>query len=241
MPQKIDIIQIIWRLPPKSFRVYFKLDLNSEFIPATDVYIKTSAVNAEGQKSTDNGNSDENAILFNKPIIARVIRIALNEPLKKHSFSIRKIRFFVKQNTVIIKNSLVGQCKDLCFYVNTDKPRENSLVEAYSCVDCISTGNNNELFVYTKNRAITHVNSKLCVGFSSAGELVLKNCSTHKPAYTVQFHSDNTLFFDGYAEDCFYIDDKKSMSANYVTDSTDILVTSSADDQTYKKENIKCN
>ena len=238
MPQKLDVIQIIWRLPPKSFRIYYKLDMNGDFIPATDVKIKSQAVNAEGNKSES--VSKEDAILFNKPIIARIVRIAMNEPLEKHSFSLLKVRFYVNQSTIIIKNPLVSSCQNLCFYVNTDKPRIDSLVEAYNCVDAISTGNNNELFVYTVDRAIIHVNSKYCVGFSQAGELVLKYCSKNKPAYTVQYHTDSSLYFEGYNQDCIYVDDTKKTSANYINLDTDIIVSSQADETTYKKENIKC-
>ena len=212
--------------------------MNGDFIPATDVQLKSKAVNSEGNKSQD--VSKEDAIILNKSIIARIIRIAMNEPLEKHSFSILKVRFYVNQSTIIIKNPLVSQCQNLCFYVNTDKPRIDSPIEAYNCVDAVSTGNNNELFVYTVDRAIIHVNSKYCVGFSNAGELVLKYCSKNKPAYTVQYHTDSSLFFDGYNQDCIYVDDTKKLSANYIDENTNIIITSNADEMTYKKENIKC-
>jgi hypothetical protein len=235
----LDLIYIKWRLPPKSFRVYYKLDPNGEFIPATEVHTKNECVTDEGKKANEEAKSYEDSVIFHKPIFARVIHIALNSPLEKHSFSIWKVHFYVKQGCQMIKNESIG--KPMCFYVNTDKPKVGTPVEAYGTVEAVSCGKNSELFVYYNDRAIVHKNSKLCVGFDRPGGLVLQHYDEHKPAYTVQFHHDGSMFFDGYSEDCITIDDEKKTSPNFINDQTPILCTSEADNSTLKKENIKCN
>lgn len=229
---------IRWRLPAKSFRIYYKLDPKGEFIPATEVYIKKQPI-TDDQRTADESQSKEDSIIFNKPIIARVIRIALNEPLEKNSFSIWRVHFYVKQGLSLVKNQSPSLGKNMCFYVNTNKPKAGCGVDAYSCTEAISCGSNNELFVYNNDRVLIHKNSKLSVGFNKAGDLELKEFADHKPAYTIQFHHDGSMFFDGYSEDCIVIDSDTKMSPNFIIDRTPIQCTSEADGS-LKKENIKC-
>ncbi len=238
-PQKIDVIEIKWRLPPKRFRIFFKLDDSSDFIPATDVYDKSAFLSSEGQISNQEAVSLENAVVFNKPIFAKRVRINLNEPLKKNSFSIFQVKFYQKQTVILVKNQLYDPCINYCWYINTDKPRENISVEAYPCVPSVVMANDEDLFVYGNDQSIRHYLTNHCVGFSKTNELVLKHCSDNNPAYTVRFHGDQTIFFTGYHDQCLVIDDAKKTSPNYVTHETDVIITSQADNQTYKKENIK--
>jgi hypothetical protein len=229
VPQKIDVITIHWKLPPRYFRIYFKLNMNGPEIPATTIFPnridRTNAINYE------------HAIVLNKPIIARFVKIAMNEPKLQNRFSIDKIRFFVKASYVVIKNSYVNSCRNMCLFVNTDKPRPGTSIEVYNCSEAIVTGNNNEMFIYTGRRALLHMNSKLCVAFDHKQDIVLQKCSENKPEYRIQFHDDNSLYFEGFPKDCIYIED--TPANNYVNTSTNIIVTSQADDMTYKKENIQ--
>jgi hypothetical protein len=240
LPQKIDVMYIIWRLAPKSFRIYYKLDPKGEFIPATEVYIKKEHTTEENQRTAGDNQSKEDSIIFNKPIIARVIRIAMNEPLEKKSFSIKKVHFYVKQGSCCVKNQSPCLGKNMCFFVNTDKPKVGCKVEAYSCTECVSCGNNNELFVYNNDRVLIHKNSKMCVGWEKGGQLVLKEYTESKSAYTIQFHHDGSMFFDGYEDDCIVIDDESKISPNFINDKTPVQCTSEAD-RSFKKENVKCN
>jgi hypothetical protein len=127
----------------------------------------------------------------------------------------------------------------MCFFVNTDKPKSGCPVEAYGCVEAVSCGKNNELFVYDNDRGLIHKNSKLCVGFDKAGGLILKEHTPSEPPYTIQFHHDGSMFFDGYPEDCIVIDDDKKESPNFITEKTPVQCTSEADKTSYKKENVR--
>lgn len=241
VPQKIDIIDIHWRLPPKRFRVFFKLDDKSDYIPATDVYDKSSFINDEGKTANQEAISLDNAIVFQKPIFAKRVRINLNEPVKSHSFSIFYVKFYQKRSTVIIKNDYLDKTKHYCFYVNTDQPREGVKVEAYPCLNSLILANNNELFVYHSDMSIRHYNSKLCVGFDVESNLVLRKCEDYNPAFVVQLKTDNSIYFKGYEDKCIYIDDSKKISNSFLSEYTSVLVTSEADNQTFKKDNLKTN
>jgi hypothetical protein len=239
-PQKINVIDIKWRHPPTRFKVHFKLDDNTDWIPATDLFDRVSKINKEGQKSVQDSGGSYNAVDFRKPIFAKRVRINLNEPVMKGNFSIEYVKFYQKKDIILIENQMLTECTNLCFYVNSDKPRENMIIEAYSCNHALSQANNMELFVYSNDRSVRHFNSKLCIGFNQVNELVLKACNDYNPAYTLQFHGDSTLYFDGYQDQCIYVEDKVKLSPNFIDHTTDLVITSQADTQTYKKENVKC-
>lgn len=141
-------------------------------------------------------------------------------------------------DTVVIKNALYDPTTNYCFFVNSDKPKANALVEAYDCVKGVSVGTNQELFVMYNDNSIRHVPSNLCVAFNGAQEIVLTNCA-NPAVYKLFFRSDGSLYFYGYDTQSVYIDDSQKTSANYVTSQTTIIVTTQADAQTFKKENIK--
>jgi hypothetical protein len=230
VPQKLDQILIEWRHPPQFFRVYFQLDGNSPMIPCTENYPERNKSNKVGR---------EIAIVFNKPIIASVLRIEMHGWTPPYvSFSINKVRFYVKQSYVIVTNQMIKACNSLCLYINTDKPRIDTPLEMYNCSQAIVNGRNNEIFIYTGRRALLHENSKLCVGFKNT-EVVLKKCNPNNPEYKIQFHSDSSIYFDGFAKDCWFIEEPYSPSSNYVDNTTEIIVTSEADDKTFHKDNIR--
>jgi hypothetical protein len=227
-PEKVDVILIKWKAPPKRFRVFIKIDDNSEFIPVTEIVER------------DKFSGEQNAIVFNQPIIAKRIRINLHETTKERSFSIFYVQLFQKRTTLLIKNALIDDTQHYCFYVNTSLPAEDVPIEAYPCLKAIVLGDNNELFIYFNDRSIRHFNSRLCVGFDKESSLVLKPCGDYNPVYTIQFNNSNNLYFTGYEKNCLYIQKERKISSNMVTDETEVIVTTEADSQTFKKENIKC-
>lgn len=142
---------------------------------------------------------------------------------------------------MLIKNTLISPSKHMCFYVNTNLPKDYTPVEAYPCIKAISAANNSELFVFYNDRSIRHFNSALCLGFNSANEIVLRKCSQFNPSFIIYLRKDGSMYFRDYQDQSIFIDDTSAQSPNYITDQTPILVTSSADQQSYKKENIKSN
>ena len=203
------------------------------------MFLKNLGLNSEGKISSDDATSEHNAIAFHKPIFARRIRINLNEPLKKSSFSIWSVKFFQKRTTMLIKNELFDDTQHFCMYVNTNKPREGTEVVAYSCLQSLVLGNNNEMFIYYNDSSVRHFLSKMCVGFNEKHILILKKCGDFNAPFTIQLRSDNTLYFNGYQDQCIIMDETKKISDNLVLPETEIFITSQADNQTFKKENIK--
>jgi hypothetical protein len=239
-PTKIDVMEINWRLPPKRFRVFYKVEDKSDYLPITDLTEKTSFINKEGRISSTDAISQSNAVVFHKPIFAKRIRINLNEPVKSNSFSITSVKFFQKKTTILIKNELVGKDEHFCFYVNTNLPRENEKVEAYPCIKSLSMSNNNELWTLNNDSSIRHFNSRLCLGFDIENNLVIRNCGgAIRPSFTVHYRPDNSLYFKGYEDKCLVIDDSKKISENFLSEDTEVLVTTEADQSTFKKENMK--
>lgn len=238
-PQKIDVIDIKWRLAPKRFRVFIKLDDNSEYIPVTGVFEKTSFINKEGKISSHDAISEFNAIVFNKPIFAKRVRINLNEPVKHGSFSIFFVKFYQKRTTMLIKNELIDTQWNYCMYVNTNMPVDGTKVEVYPCLRSLTLANNNELWVYYNDYSIRHYNSKMCLGFDVENDLALRSCGDFNPSFTLKLRHDSTMYFTGYENKCIVVDEKKKVSSNFLNEDTEITVTSQADLQTFKKENIK--
>jgi hypothetical protein len=210
-------------------RVYFRLG-NATEIAATSIYFNSLDPSKRQM---------ENVIVFNKPIFATSIIIAMNDPLKGDQFAIAKVQFFTKSSYIIVKNALSDKCKYMCFFVNTDKPRPGVPVEAYNCSEAIVTGNGNEMFIYTARRALLHLNSKLCVSYNQRQDIVLQKCNQTNPEYKIQFKTDLNMYFEGSERDCIYIDDSTTLSPNYVSPKTMIFATSQADDMTYRKENVQ--
>lgn len=219
--------------------VFFKLDDNSDFIPATESHELNPTVNTDGQASTGLTPS-ENAIVFAKPIMATRIRITLNDPMQKGSFSINTVQFFQKENIMLITNQEIDPSHSLCLFVNSNRATIGYQIEAVSCINAIATGSNRELWIVANDKSIRHFVSNYCIGFNQADDVVLSQCGSGTPSsYQIQARNDTSLYFEGYPDKSIYIDDSKTLSTNYIDASTQIVVTSQADAQTYKKENIK--
>ena len=166
----------------------------------------------------------------------------LKKPFFNNYFAINKVRFFQKRSYILIKNELIDYCTNQCFYINTDKPRNNILVESYPCLEVLNLADNRELFIYYNDRSLRLANDhNKCIGFNGAKEIILKTCNDYEPTYAVDFKTDGTLYFHGYESECIYVDGSTHYSENFVNQQTEIIVTSEGDQQTYKKENIKIN
>ena len=140
---------------PKFFQVFYQLDENSPFIAATSKHKIAEYIDFEtAQKTNLDLVSKRYAVVFHRPIIAKRIKIVLTEFLQKDYFSIDKVRFFQKRSLVMIKNNLIDPCKELCFFVNTNIPRENVRIDAYDCLEILNLADNREIFVYNNEYII---------------------------------------------------------------------------------------
>lgn len=164
----------------------------------------------------------------------------MNEPTKKSSFSIAAVNFYSKRNTGIFKApKFPGPKGEPCWYVNTDKPREGSLLVAYSCVDSITMGTGNEIFSIETNGLIKLRNTNLCVGYSEATkEVMLKSCAEERSAFVLNYDKDNSMYFVGQESNALYIENKDKTGPNVINTETEIIATSELDKNEHKKENI---
>lgn len=238
IPTKLDSMFIHWRLAPTSFKLEFRVKDDGPLIPLTNSIVKFEKITKDGKKGSLSQVSEKNAFKFNKPIFVKNLRITMNEPLKSNKFSIYKTRFFNIITTMMIVNQTVDPCKQYCFYINTDKPRDGTVVEAVDCLSGMSTADNRELFQYYSDRSVRNYNSKHCVGFDPLSkEVVLRDCQASS-AFKINTNDDNSLSFVGYEKDCLYLDNSSNKSANFVDDKTQVFATSEFDKEVYKKENI---
>lgn len=170
--QKIDQILIKWKNPPKNFKIYYQQNPYTKYLPATNIY-------------TIKSNNDLiHSISFHIPIIAERVRIVLNTPFNNKYFAINKVFFYQKEHTMMIINNNINlnnnQEEQLCFYINSDTPQINSLVEAFSCTKVLMHYTNNELFRFDNtNHYIIHINSNLCLSLSNSNDIILNKCNTN--------------------------------------------------------------
>lgn len=240
-PQKLDVMEIQWLYPPHTMKLFFKLDESSDYIPLSEVFEKIEYLSDVGLISNKYNFNPWNTVLFHKPIFAKRIRISMTKPLERYrSFGIIKVKFYQRLSSFLIKNEFINACDNYCFFLNTDKPRENEPIEAMPCIEAIVMGNNQELFTYGVRRDLRYYNdNRFCLGFNGANEIVLKLCNTNNPPFKAAINKDGSFSFIGSTDKCIYVDDSKTGSANFIDVNTEITVTSQADDATYKKENIK--
>lgn len=237
-PTKIDNMVINWRLPPSSYKLEFRVSEDGPLIPLTNIEKKYEKITSDGKQGSYGSVWDNNAFKFNKPIFAKTIKITMYEPLKSNKFSIFKTRFYNNRTTLMIINQSLNSCKQLCLYINTDKPVDGTNLEAIECLSGMSTADNRELFQMYSDRSIRKYNTNLCVGFDSATkEVILKDCNYSTP-YKIITNKDNSLSFYGYEKECIYINNSSSISNNFIDKNTEIIVNSELDNGTYKKENI---
>jgi len=240
IPTKIDSMTIDWRLPPTSFLVEFLVKENGAWIPLIERYYKYKAIDKNGHRMDLSSVSNSNALMFRKPVFAKAIKITMYNPLKSHKFGVYKIRFYNHKTTMVILNQSVDPCKQICFYVNTNKAKEGTTVEGTDCLAGLATADNRELFQYWNDRTIrTYNSSKLCIGFDMLSHnVILKSCNSSSP-FTFLNNPDSTLSFKGFENMCLSLDTSKSLSDNFINENTEIKASSEFDKEVYKKENIR--
>lgn len=238
VPTKLDNMLIDWRLSPTSFKVEFRVHDGGALIPLTKKILKFEKINKNGTPGNLSQVSQQNALIFQKPIFAKSIKISMWDPLLSHKFSINKVRFFNIRTTMMIINQTVDPCKQYCLYINTNLPTDGTPIEAMECLSGMSTADNRELFQYWADRSVRYYITKQCVGFDGAThDLILKDCSNYTP-YTIITNTDNSLSFQGYESMCISLDTSKNQSANFVNENTNLKVSSEYDNGLYKKENM---
>lgn len=128
---------------------------------------------------------------------------------------------------------------EFCWFVNTDKPREGSLIVAYPCIGAISMGLGFELFHFETNGQIRLINTSLCVGYSEGTkELMLKECGESRSAYVLVMDFDHSFYFAADKSLSLYMSIQKNEGFNLIGSSTEIMATSEMDKNEHKKENI---
>lgn len=242
--QKLDSLMINWRFPPKRFKIYFKMEESERYIPLTDL-IEKNIDPIINSKSSQVNYTD--SFVFNKPIFAKRLRIAMNTPLIQETFSINRVKFYQKRTVMVIKNRSFNS---LCFWVNSNNPVENDKVEISDCTEIIQMGLNKELWISFTDQTIRHYNSLLCLAYNKKFKLILKNCSSLlsldkfniDSPYKIIINSDGTLSFNNNDEKVIAIDTIQTMNdngINYINPKTSEVITSSAfDDKVYNIRNI---
>jgi len=227
-------------MAPTRFKIFYKLDHKSDWISATDTFNKKKIKDQQGNLIQGGNISDHNTIYFNKPLYCRKLRIMMNEPTKKNSFSINKVNFFSMVSTGIFKApNFPGVKGEMCWYINTDKPREGSLLIAYSCLDSIIMGTGNEIFNIETSGLIKLKSTGLCVGYdNNTTEVMLKTCSEERSAYQITYDKDNSMYFVGEENMALYIENKDKSGPNILKSGIDIIATSELDQNDHRKENV---
>lgn len=237
-PQKLDSFTIEWRYPPKRFKIWFKIEESESYIPLTELIEKYKDV--EDDKNNDKNNTAKSdAFIFNKPIYAKRIRIAMNTPLQQEAFAIDFVRFYEKRTTMLIRNQNFTPGTQLCMLVNSANPKENDRVEFMDCTKCIQIGDNRELWVSYTDRTIRHLKSSLCLGYDPKYDVVLRKCIESDPVYRIFVNADSTLSFQSEKDRIISMKTDKELGINYVNKMTDITATSTADNVLYSVNNIK--
>jgi len=236
-PQKLDSMEITWTNPPERFRLYFKLDESSKYIPLTELIEKYKKVE-DGKKKNKDTVSMKDSFLFHKPLFAKRVRIAMNKPTKQDTFGIEYVKFFEKRTTIMMRNQTIYPDKQVCFWVNSPNPQEFDKIELLDCVEAIQLGDNRELWVYYTDRSIRHYISQMCMGFDDKYNLCLRKCIENDPTYKVFVNTDGSLNFEGFEDRIISANTHNRVGQNFVNMKTELTVTSQADSGVYRKENI---
>lgn len=240
-PQKLDAFEITWLLPPERFRIYFKLEDGSKYIPLTELIEKYTKLENGKNKNRDTVSLTD-AFIFHKPIFAKRIRIAMNKPVKQDTFSIEFVRFYEKRTVVMIRNHSIYPNKQMCFWCNNPDPKEFDRIELIDCTEAVQLGDNRELWVYYTDKTIRHYISHMCMGFDDRMNLVMRKCIENDPNYKVLVNTDGSLTFEGFEEKVISANTQNRVGQNFVNPQTELTVSSQADGGVYRKENItsKC-
>lgn len=236
-PQKLDCFEIIWLLPPERFRIYFKLEDGAKYIPLTELIEKYQKIENGKNKNRDTVSLTD-AFVFHKPIFAKRIRIAMNKPVRQGTFSIEYVKFYEKRTVVMIRNQMILQNRQMCFWCNNPDPREYDKIELIDCVEAVQLGDNRELWVYYTDKTLRHYISHMCMGFDDKMQIVMRKCIENDPNFKVLVNSDGTLTFEGFEDKLISANTQNRVGQNFVTPQTEISVSSQADGAIYKKENI---
>jgi hypothetical protein len=164
----------------------------------------------------------------------------MNEPTKKSSFSIFKVNFYSKRITGIFKAPKFPGANGIpCWYINTDKPREGSLLIAYSCIDSITMGTGNEIFNIETSGLIKFQKTDFCVGYDGqTKEVMLKSCGEDRSAYQMKYDKDRSMYFIGEQSLALFIENKDKFGPNVINSETEIIATSELDNNQNRKENM---
>lgn len=245
IPTKIDIMQIMWLIPPTSFKIEFNIEDNGQFIALTKQEVKYRPINENGEKQTLSQVSMENTLYFKKPIHAKNIKINMWDSLKNNDqFGVDKVKFYNIKTFFTAVNQTVNPCANYCMYVNTDKPKPGTLVEAADCLSGMSLGDNREVFELSYDRSIRTYTNRLCVGYHQKTlEIMLFECKS-PVQFKVLFNQDGSFSFKEIEYMCIYIDDSATNSDNYarMLNDNNIQVSSTFEPESekYKKTNILC-
>ena len=146
-------------------------------------------------------------ITFDSPLFVKKIRILMKGPVNYY-FGIYRVDFFVKNWTMVIKNTTDGQCNEDCWIVNTVTPGEGSKVKTSSCVGSIGYSENRELFTLLYDSRLIHFNSGLCLVSASNYRVTLQNCNNAQWAndgrHKFNFMPDGTISTNYAADECIY-------------------------------------
>lgn len=238
---KFDSMEILWRDPPKEFKVEFNVSDGGTFIPLTENHLKFVSI-VNGKTMNRHNVSKTDAIIFQKPVFAKNIRITMKNPLNGSYFAINKVRFYNKRTITMIYNQTFSPCQNFCLYVNTDKPRVNTRIVGMGCLEGMATGDNRELFTFYNDKSLRLYNAQhLCVGKNGQKEIVLVECDEGDPTFKLETRSDSSLYFQSLEDECIYMNTEHNKSDNFVNENTEIIATSEFDKGSFKKENMRSN
>lgn len=234
---KLDTILIEWTYRPSIFKVSFNTRENGPFIAVTDQVYKYHAINHDGSRGEVSKVTYTDVLNFKKAIFAKTIRIEMWNPIDKMLFGIRQTKFYNNITRMLIVNKTLDPCRNICMYVNTDVPRENTVIQGMSCVSGMLTADNREIFQYYNDKSLRSLNGNLCVGFDTLSkEIILRGCRDNP--FFVKVNTDFSLSFLGYETECIGLETDNNMSENFITEKTEIEVSNEYDRNVYKKENM---
>ena len=232
---KIDSINIDWYALPRYFQVSFKVRINGTYIPITEKYLKRTL--KAGKDCNLSEVSKIDSLIFNKSIFALVVKIEMWGTMNTEYFGIDETKFYTSTSKIVIANQKLNTCINLCMYVNSNKPREGSSVEAIDCLKAMQAADNREVFVIGTNKQLKTINGDKCIGFDDkSSKVIIKNeCG----GFLVKTEENEGLSFNDNTK-CISIDSKNPESENFVNENTEIIASSEYD-TSYKKENMAIN
>ena len=146
-------------------------------------------------------------ITFDNPFFVKKIRILMKGAVNYY-FGLYRVDFFVKNWTMVLKNTAEGQCNEDCWVVNSVNPVEGSKVKIAPCVGSIEYSENRELFTLLYDSRLIHFNSGLCVVSGLDKMVTLQNCSNAQWAgdgrHLYNFSPEGTISPIYSSDECIY-------------------------------------